>query len=166
MALTGGTGDVNPQWFKCSSPTMAAGSTMYANKIALPVQRLPNKRKAMVMEVIAVKYVCKAGADATAGNYKVGLATINPPAADPDSSLGYIVSMFHYQGDKMNELLLRDDLSDGAGHGMCIATDFVYPFIYGSSSATTGASVDVWILYRWKNIDLEEYSGILQAQSN
>lgn len=57
------------------------------------------------------------------------------------------------------------DLTDGAGHGILIATDYIYASF---SSAGTGVinSAQVKILYRWKNIGLTEYIGIVQSQQS
>lgn len=170
MALTGGTGDVNPQWFKLK----ATGTTVQAinsDKVALPVQRLANKRKAMIMEVLKVKYVLRTGSDKLQ-HVKVGVATIQLPSGEPDFSLGYIISGLHTRPVALSGGLaaapssfgFTEDLTDGSGHGVCVATDFVYPFIFTGTDA--GVAVDIWLLYRWKNVDLEEYSGILQSQSN
>lgn len=160
--LTGGTGDINPQWFKLNiaGPTI---TTMASSRVALPVQRLANKRKAMIMEALRVKYMVRAGSG-TAAHSKFGVSTLAPPTGSPDFSLGYIISGLHMPMAKLGEYgRVEEDLTDNQGHGVCIATDFLYPFIYPGAA---NDAVDIWILYRWKNVDLEEYSGILQAQSN
>jgi len=171
MALTGGTGDVNPQWFKLKAIGTNAAA-MNSDKVALPVQRLANKRKAMIMEALKVKYVVRDGSDKLK-HIKVGVATIQLPSGSPDFSLGYILSGIHTKPVSLSGGVdaapggangYIEDLTDGAGHGICIATDFLYPFIF--TGTDTGVSIDIWILYRWKNVDLEEYSGILQSQSN
>lgn len=57
----------------------------------------------------------------------------------------------------------HDDLTDGAGHGVLVATDRIYCQI---SSTGTGAAQQctgkIW--YRWKNVTLPEYIGIVQSQ--
>jgi len=57
----------------------------------------------------------------------------------------------------------HDDLTDGAGHGVLVATDQIYCQI---SSSSTGAAQTcagkIW--YRWKNVGLAEYIGIVQSQ--
>lgn len=56
------------------------------------------------------------------------------------------------------------DLTDGAGHGLLIATDNLY---LGVDSEATGfaQSVQCKILYRWKNVSETEYVGIVQSQT-
>jgi len=57
----------------------------------------------------------------------------------------------------------HDDLSDGAGHGTLIATDQIFFQIASSNTgAQNTAAVKVW--YRWKNVSLQEYVGIVQSQ--
>jgi len=52
--LTGGTGDVNPEIFRCRLPSTA--STVSSTEFPLPVQRLNNRGRAMVMEILKVAY--------------------------------------------------------------------------------------------------------------
>jgi hypothetical protein len=56
------------------------------------------------------------------------------------------------------------DLTDGAGHGLLIATDNIFMTVY---STNTGVANEVGckILYRWKNVSVEEYIGIVQSQT-
>lgn len=55
------------------------------------------------------------------------------------------------------------DCTDGAGHGILIATDNI--FIQGSTTNQTGASSFPFkILYRFKRVSLVEYIGIVQSQ--
>jgi hypothetical protein len=56
-----------------------------------------------------------------------------------------------------------DDLTDGAGHGFLVATDNIY--IQISSVATNAPQACRGKLYyRWKNVSLQEYIGIVQGQ--
>lgn len=57
-----------------------------------------------------------------------------------------------------------NDLTDGAGHGILIATDQLFLQI-ASNSTTIANEVAFKILYRWKNVPLSEYIGIVQSQS-
>lgn len=55
-SLTGGTGDVNPQWMKIYAPQPSADATVTL-QVPLPVQRLPQKSgKALVMELLKVRW--------------------------------------------------------------------------------------------------------------
>lgn len=54
-ALTGGTGDVNPQFLSWNIVQTGNDATTTLS-VRLPVQRLPSSGKAMVLEVLCVKY--------------------------------------------------------------------------------------------------------------
>lgn len=57
------------------------------------------------------------------------------------------------------------DLTDGAGHGILIATDQI--FVQMKSQATgTANSAYIKLCYRWKNVGLSEYIGIVQSQQS
>lgn len=78
------------------------------------------------------------------------------------------LGFFSNGGSHDQEHPVVHDLTDGAGHGMLVATDSVFfgllnPTGYGASGANTlGAQVD--LLYRWKDVSIEEYIGIVQSQ--
>jgi len=110
----------------------------------------------MVMEVLKIKYIPRhinSAADAWAG-----IATSRPPSGKPAPSQGYWVDLVKLQTDQIVEV----DVTDGAGHGMLLAADKVFTFLY-EATGKSGAGVDVWISYRWKNVSLTEYIGIVQA---
>lgn len=56
-----------------------------------------------------------------------------------------------------------DNLTDGAGHGYLVATDYIFAQV-GSQNTNAAQFVDIKILYRWKNVGLQEYIGIVQGQ--
>lgn len=57
----------------------------------------------------------------------------------------------------------RKDFSDGAGHGLLIATDSIFAAL--NSTATTLTNIaDCRLLYRFKEVPLAEYIGIVQSQ--
>lgn len=56
------------------------------------------------------------------------------------------------------------DLTDGAGHGVLIATDQMFLGVNTVGFVAAGGAV-VKLLYRFKEIKLAEYIGIVQSQS-
>lgn len=63
------------------------------------------------------------------------------------------------------------DLTDGAGHGVLVATDNVFLTLQTALSSIIGTSVggitgvaECAILYRFKEVGLAEYIGIVQSQ--
>lgn len=68
-----------------------------------------------------------------------------------------------------NEGVDWHDLTDGAGHGVLIATDNIWctAFINGACpdiGTTASATIFADLLYRFKKISLQEYIGIVQSQ--
>lgn len=68
-----------------------------------------------------------------------------------------------------NEGVDYHDLTDGAGHGVLIATDNVWltAFLNGAvPDIGTTAALNVYadLLYRFKKVTLQEYVGIVQSQ--
>lgn len=55
------------------------------------------------------------------------------------------------------------DLTDKAGHGFLVATDQIYAYI---QSANLGDNVTGYmrVQYRFKEVTLQEYIGIVQSQ--
>lgn len=157
-ALTGGTKDVNPQYFRVQTYYTggAASNQTTVTESAIPVQRLNNKNRSMVMEVLKITYIPRhvnGSADAWAG-----IATSRPPSGKPNPGQGYWVDVVKLPTDQVVE----KDITDGAGHGMLVAADKLYGFMY-EATAASGAGVDILISYRWKNVSLTEYIGIVQA---
>jgi hypothetical protein len=55
------------------------------------------------------------------------------------------------------------DVTDGAGHGVLIATDSIYAQVNSANTATTN-TVYFKLLYRFKEVNIIEYVGIVQSQ--
>lgn len=177
--LTGGSRDVNPQIM-----TIAAAQTGTEAdtdvQVILPVQRLNQRSgKSLVMEILWVEWwlqdmITVAGA----GQWKVqGLLTTNP---SPSTGLNIAlqdprnISVFRHLGQTgaasnagfqfTNEAFHReDDLTDGAGHGILVATDNLNINIQSSGTGIVNNFV-LQVGYRWKEVALVEYIGIVQSQ--
>lgn len=175
--LTGGTGDVSPQWMTFAATQSAADTTTTTTQ-TIPVQRLPHGEMAQVMEVLKVyierpQVVAIASATEASDNYNIFLSTTSfgttattfrEPrvfAADMHVILGAFTAAGTYGLDSVRTVLY--DLTDGAGHGVLIATDNIFAQVVtsGTSAANT---YGIKLLYRWKNVSLQEYIGIVQSQ--
>ncbi len=55
------------------------------------------------------------------------------------------------------------DLTDDTGHGVLVATDNIFIQCF-SSSALNPITASARLFYRWKNVSLAEYIGIVQSQ--
>lgn len=71
-----------------------------------------------------------------------------------------------------NEGIDIHDLTDGAGHGLLVATDSIWLTQYlsiaaaGSIGFTSSIGTIAEIIYRFKKVTLQEYIGIVQSQQN
>lgn len=172
-ALTGGTGDVNPQPLS-SFVVQSAADTTTQQTINLPIPRLPTaKGKAMVMEVLKVKFY-HTNTTALAASTQV-LATLSTNATTFASATAALqdtklfsayfqsVGVSTSVGGFANPATTTDETNDQAGHGEIIATDKIYLTVY---SAATGVANEVVMRmkYRFKQITTEEYVGVVQAQ--
>ena len=175
--LTGGTGDVNPQ-FMTLQFTPAIPGVVQTVPFITAINRLPSTyQKLVVMEVLKVFYEypdCPPVASAIeiARTCTMGVSTQDHGTtpitwAMPDvfsmntrqlygafTALGSIVG----QTDQM----IVQDLTDGCGHGVLVATDTIYGQLSGDVVFATHYKVK--ILYRMKNVTLTEYIGIVQSQ--
>lgn len=177
-SLTGGTGDVNPQYATINAVESAADTTT-TTTTPIPIQRLQNKGRAMVLEVLKIfidfnALPAIASAAETIRSISVFLSTTsfgttNATWADPRvfayctiANRGAFTAAGSFWGT-LPTLPYLFDLTDSAGHGLLVATDNIFTQV---QSVATGAvqSVRVKILYRWKDVSITEYVGIVQSQ--
>ena len=176
--ITGGSGDVNPQWLT-NSTTQSAADTATTSQVVLPVQRLPeNNSRALVMEVLKVYFQFPtfgafASANESTDRMTCALTTKNfgTTAISLDEPTCFAIGRIVRQGaftaagtyGYQESAIVSWDCTDGAGHGILVATDSIFSQV--SSTGTGNANqVQFKILYRWKKVSLAEYIGIVQGQ--
>ena len=174
--LTGGTGDVSPQLLTMAL-TMSAANTFTQSEIPLPVNRFREKGKSVICIEMLKTYWDLSELDsnnAAGGNVLQILAqlstasqtTTNPGltqvvAYAQKSYRGAFTAAGTFQAVLAEPLVV--DHTDGAGHGILIATDNI--FLGLNTIGWTGAAIaNVKMLYRFKQISIEEYIGIVQSQ--
>lgn len=169
--LTGGSGDINPQ-FLSTSITQSASDTTTTAQITLPIDRIRRSGDMVgVVEVLKVFATLRAPSFVAAANsFAYGLTTksfgtttyhMNEPTC---FAFGLTWQTFNTSGEVINNMPTMFDCTDGAGHGVLVATDSI--FLQCRSTATNQANtIDVKILYRYKYVDVTEYVGIVQAQA-
>lgn len=174
--LTGGSGDVNPQIISVIvNQTANDASTSVIQPI--PIPRLPTKEgKNLVIELLGVEYF-DPGIQSVPG---VGVvqrqlviltttSSISPSITTALAEPRQLSQWFRAQitatlvGIVNEQVYFYDDLTDGAGHGLLLATDQYYLQSYSENTAITNTTV-VKIYYRWKEVSLVEYIGIVQSQ--
>lgn len=176
--LTGGTKDVNPQYMVISG-TQTAADTFTQVSQQIPIQRLATMGRAQVMEVLKVYFqtsdLSAAVAGLTVRSLQAALTTKTFAAAiagisEPTCFALYNkeqVNAFTAGGTGITNFEVEPfvwDCTDGAGHGFLVASDNIFLQI-SSAGTTLSNSVQCKILYRWKDVSVQEYVGIVQSQS-
>ena len=175
--ITGGTKDVNPQ-FVSGSVTLGAANTYKQETVPTPIVKVGQTQgSAVILEILKVMVdgpdVDLDNAAATTRTATLQFTTNSQSAIAPFS----LSTMFAYYSKATRNAftaagtgILYDetspyvlDLTDGAGHGVLVASDNI--FIGGVTSGYTGAATFTYkILYRFKRVSLVEYIGIVQSQ--
>lgn len=179
-SLTGGTGDVNPQ-FLGGTITLSAANTITTATLGTPIVRVGPQTggQAIIMEVLKV-YVDlpPLDLDAAAATQRQSQFTLSTVDGGTSANLTWdnprvfakfqhlVRNAFTAAGTGILEIQNDPselDLTDGAGHGILIATDNI--FIQATTAGYTAAGVFAFkILYRFKKVSLIEYIGIVQGQ--
>jgi hypothetical protein len=146
----------------------SAADTTTTTTFPLPVQRLDNRGRAMVMEVLKVMWNLSASVEVdsaisawltTSSSGTTNLTYANTRIIDALIRTKQLTT----SGFIQTEEPVIHDLTDGAGHGVLVATDNI--FIQVQSTATSAANtVNCKLLYRWKNVGDRAYIGIVQSQ--
>lgn len=175
-ALTGGTGDVSPQYFSYAV-TMTAANTAFELALPTPVPR--NKVQGdmvTVMEVMKIFFdMPEADANpAAAGGLVQAIAQIstrtgigidfaNPTViAQCQKTIRGAFTAAGTYGTAYYDPY-EFNTNDGAGHGLIIATDNVFTTVTTFNFVAV-AAFRIKMMYRMKNITLAEYIGIVQSQ--
>lgn len=167
-SLTGGTNDVSPQTLTVLVDQSAA-DTARSIEIPLPVTRIASDQAPTIIEILKVKYYNYSNYVETDNDIEVFLSTKDISTAARFYGNAACFSAFGRairittSGSWVNVEPFTDDLNDGAGHGILIATDKIFAYI---TSGSTGIAnqVDVKITYRFKRVSVLEYVGIVQSQ--
>lgn len=176
-ALTGGSGDVNPQWLVLGSVTQLLSNSFIEEPFNIPVQRLAQRKgKSLVMEILQLQWsMPPPDTNNAAGGSNIAvraqLATAPTGSIDPGNPrvLGYSTQNYRgaftaggtFQTIQINPYVV--DMTDGAGHGILVGTDTLY-ISMNTNGFANPAFINLRIMYRWKEVGLEEYIGIVQSQ--
>lgn len=203
--LTGGTGDVNPQWYKLflAGTPFQNQTTLNATQTGQQTFPLPVPKwsatngRSIVVELLKVRWynvlsigwtlstaqgsfrsltgyiATRASSTVTGLNPQFPPYQSNDPAIIDSQSntiiMGSSATNFQtFEFDSENPVI--HDLTDGAGHGVLIATDnitlaynaFLGPF--DAAIYTFQPFAQAELLYRFKEVSLQEYIGIVQSQ--
>jgi len=183
-SLTGGTGDVNPQIYNLTIVQPIPDGTGIST-FPVPVYRFPLKRdRAMVMEVLRVQWIVENLASVANANSVVGLISTSTPAGiqhlTPSTEAEQFIALsgptvvdsFSLDGIfataagfAYTSRIFDHDKTDSAGHGLLVATDQIF-LAFASNGTGLTNRLCCKVIYRWKEVGLSEYIGIVQAQQN
>lgn len=150
---------------------------IYMTKAGLPVPKMgTSEKKATIIEVLKVWFYNKI--DNSAANSSLTMCLTTRGLGDPDewemiNDPGTIAAVrinYHFTGSTDTGAVattriypIEVDLTDGAGHGVLVATDSIFGFLLSSSTGETNVGA-IRFLYRYKQVDVLEYVGIVQSQ--
>lgn len=190
-ALTGGTRDLNPQVLilpitttgGTASGTFGAG----VSRVQLPVPRYSAKNgRSIVMEVLGLEFIYNqlpqpqlvdgssnifGAMVTTSSGVPTSLAQVVQDTGCVDIDVqAYVVKV----GAGLAPLLYTpnatyyEDLTDGAGHGILVASDAIsfITFDNNNSGAVQTVQATAKLTYRFKEVSLTEYIGIVQSQQD
>ena len=177
--ITGGSSDYNPQWLNCGvSQDQSSPDAAMVKQIPIPIPRMrATGDKQLVMEILQVvfkKMTFSVIAGSTVANYMaittnpgiLSSALLRDIASDPRTLVDHVdhISTFSATGVSYMPGTFSIDCTDEAGHGVLVATDNVYFVTDTTLTGATNFTAHCKILYRWKEVGLGEYIGIVQSQ--
>ena len=178
--LTGGTKDVNPQILTLSWEHPLAIPThnvQFHNPVAKGI--FAQRNYATVMEVLKVWFflpnyesppvaglvlhlrrcmITTTDLGTTIGDARI--PTVFAICEDTESNAFTAAQGYSTNVDNVKEF----DLTDGVGHGILLASDYIYLQSRLYPAYAAAADFAVKILYRFKNVGVTEYIGIVQSQ--
>lgn len=173
--LTGGSKDVNPQEFVIVGKQVGNDATTVVAQ-PLPIPRLPTRPgKNLVIELLWVQFFWLSPTSALPGSNMFVGAALTTNASNPAAIRNMVndpraLALWTFWSSTQtlagfNNLItfFEEDLTDGAGHGLLLATDTVYFTLASINSAQTN-EITCRFGYRFKEVELVEYIGIVQSQ--
>lgn len=166
-SLTGGTRDVNPQFLHMLATQSGADATT-TTTFPIPVQRLPTAGKSQVMEVLKVfawfSNLAEVDSQMNAFFSTKSFGTTATTPSEPTVFAAFQRSVaLTTSGQIIDVQPYTMDLEDSAGHGFIVATDNIFLQVASTTTSATN-TVRAKIYYRWKNVGLAEYVGVVQSQ--
>jgi len=178
--VTGGTGDIKPQLLTVAGANAVATTVYNVQQVSLPVAKVGfQKSKAQIVEILKVYFLMGTEDYANAADkiFWAFLTTNTNRANATTANVGNSVQDFDdsrtfayaqmavgatTSGVSQGHVIERD-LTDQNGNGFLVATDQI-DFVYSGIGQATGISTSVKILYRYVNVGIQEYVGIVQGQ--
>lgn len=167
--------DVYPQYFVTQLSTTTNDTTIVA-AIPLPVPRIPTSGKATILEFLWADINMETGRVGNSSNFTAlsltGSSTLTAGSGGYHTFLAnpQVIGYHKNETDQITGVGVqlvdqpyRLDWQSNDGKGLLIATDRIY--IYVTSLATLGLVRATWrVWYRYVDVSIQEYVGIVQSQ--
>lgn len=179
QVLTGGTGDVNPQWV-AFGVVQSGNDIATTGSLALPISPSMVSRDdhALVIELLKVQFIWALDATqapALPQQWLAILTTADVPSGVPESTLltstqtvvCHKTAAFQFGAGATIAVIDRApviDVTDGAGHGLVIAARNIFLTVLTTGTAISNR-VTARMLYRYKEVRLTEYLTLAQFQT-
>ena len=169
--LTGGTGDVNPQYLS-AVVTQSAADAKTGVQFILPVPRTSQKpSRTIVVEILKVEFMVDQFDWVFAQNARIYLtASTSSTQFDPDDAQTFAAAAYYLNltvaaGGIINwKGPIVIDTTDGAGHGFLVAVQAITLGIDSFFTVNVNtAFIKLW--YRYKEVALSDFLGIVTTQS-
>ena len=179
-SVTGGTGDVKPQYFTISTGDAGAIDDYVTQAFVLPIARISTtKTKSVVFEILSVDYFLNMRN--VLDNQTVEFAYLTTSTARNDGDTSSLIALADdltlprtlAPVVRVTEMLTTGatgfsfpqhvDTTDNNGNGILIATDRIIIVGGGIGNASVG-NYTAKIKYRLTAVDITEFVGIVQSQ--
>lgn len=165
-SLTGGTHDVNPQTLG-GRILLTAANTFSQSTIPVPVMRVGmSSQLAQVIEALWIEFDQSdfEDFDNAEEGVEMQLTTVSKNANVLVDDVDIIAkwsftTCFLTSGLALRPDITKIDLTDGAGHGLIIATPNIF-FGANSTGLAAAGTAAFRMGYRFKNVSLQEYVGL------
>jgi len=181
-SVTGGTNDIKPQFMTLAGATAGAVDDYRVDVFQIPVVRPRGKgESATIMEMLSVDwYLSMQNASDTAylewafltsntvrtSGDTASAGSMAEDIADPRTfALGATNVSLTTSGSSATLFPLHIDLTDSNGNGILWGSDTITLVSAAVNNGAAGATT-AKLKYRWVNVGLIEYLGIVQQQTN
>lgn len=181
-SVTGGTGDVKPQYMTLGGAIAAAVDDYRIDVFQVPVVRpRAQGESATIMEILSLDWYLDPRDLLESSTTHFGYLASNTPRTSGDTAT--LATMSEDLGDPRNvgcairsanittsgitlyTMPIHIDLTDDNGNGFLWANDTI-TMVKGAIADTTVSETICKLKYRWVNVGLIEYLGIVQTQSS
>jgi hypothetical protein len=166
-----------PQWWNMGNVNQGGSNdTGLVTTFNSPIPRINTRgRSSTVMEILKMEVVIIPGAIAvSAGNeYAVAVKSANALqttplllAADPSVLALAVIDLVTNSTPQSTTVIpkMDIDLTDGDGHGILAAGDNLFVEFITANTASHGAVANVRLLFRFQEVSVEDFVGIVQGQ--